>query len=116
MELALSALRVHRSDARVCFKASVLLLKLCFDVAPAIKAKQLGALPLLQAALKAHRQDEKVQRGASAALARIQEFIDAACARAVCARGCQYGGAARGGGGCEGRQGHCCCGEEQGEA
>lgn len=49
MELALSALRAHRSDARVCCRANILLHNLCFDEAHAIKAKQLGAPALLQA-------------------------------------------------------------------
>ena len=82
MELALSALRVHRSDARVLYSASLLLRNLCFDEARAIKAKQLGAPEFLQAAKKAHPSVESVQMSASDALARIQHFLNAACARA----------------------------------
>ena len=82
MELALSTLRVHRSNADVCHCASALLHNLCCDEAFAIKAKQLGAPALLQAALKAHKSDVDVQKNAADALARIQHFIDAAFARA----------------------------------
>ena len=82
MELALTALRVHRSSAHVCCSVSRLFDNLCCDEARAIKAKQLGAPALLQAALKAHPSVENVQERASAAVARIQHFVDAACARA----------------------------------
>lgn len=60
VELVLSALRVHRSNAPVCNAAILLLHNLCFDEANAIKANQLGAPALLQAAMKAHRSDEDV--------------------------------------------------------
>ena len=82
MELALAALRTHRRQAYTCANASELLNVLSFDEAQAVKAKQLGAPALLQAVLKAHIGDEGVQEEASQALARIQEFVDAASARA----------------------------------
>ena len=82
IELALSALRVHGSDKRASYSICLLLHTLCIDEACAIKAKQLGAPVLLQAALKAHRSDDIVQKTASDTLARIQHFVDAACARA----------------------------------
>ena len=53
-----------------------------FYVSCAIKAKQLGAPSLLQAAMKTHPSDQSVQKCALNALARIQRFVDAACARA----------------------------------
>ena len=71
MELALSALRVHRAEAAVCLRASVLLHNLCFDETRAIKAKQLGAPVLLQVAMKAHPSDEGVHEEASETLNRI---------------------------------------------
>ena len=82
MELALTALRAHRAEVDVCANASVLLKVLCLDEDRAVKAKQLGAPALLQAVTKAHLSDEGVQKKAAAALARIQRFVDAACARA----------------------------------
>ena len=82
MELALAALRTHRSEAAVCANASELLDVLCHDEAAAVKAKQLGAPVLLQAVLKAHPAAKAVHANASGALARIQKFVDAASARA----------------------------------
>ena len=83
MELALSTLRVYRSNARVCLRASVLLHNLCYnDEALASKAKQLGAPALLQAAMKAHPSVESVQKHAADALAHIQLLVQAAFARA----------------------------------
>ena len=82
LELALSALRAHRSNACICGRVSELLCFLCFDEARAINAKKQGAPALLQAALKAHPCDESVQEEASEALARIQRFVEAAFARA----------------------------------
>ena len=82
MELTLAVLRTHRSRSWASSSASALLNTLCLDKTHAVKAKQLGAPALLQAAMKANPSDEDVQRFASAALARIQRFVDAACARA----------------------------------
>ena len=82
MELALAALRNHCSNKGACACASALLKVVCFDETHAVKAKQFGAPALLQAALKAHLSTAVVQRNAAAALAHIQRFVDAACARA----------------------------------
>ena len=82
MELAVAALRNHRSSLGVGGNASGLLYVVCFDESTAVKAKQLGVPALLQATLKAHPSDANVQTNASAALARIKHFVDAASARA----------------------------------
>ena len=81
MELAIAALRMHRSHIYASSNASELLKVLCFDESRAVKAKQLGTPALLQAALKAHLSNETVHKNAAAALAHIQRFVDAACAR-----------------------------------
>ena len=82
MELALAALRTHRSNLDACTGAPLLLAALCCDETAAVKAKQLGAPALLQAALKAHPAAKDVHTNASGALARIQEFVNVASARA----------------------------------
>ena len=78
MKLALAALRSHRTNEYASANASSLSKVLCFDETCAVKAKQLGALVLLQAALKAHSLNKDVQREVAAALAYIQRFVDAA--------------------------------------
>ena len=82
LELVLSVLRNHRSNASACSGASLCLHSLCYEEAHAVNAQQLGAPLLLQAAMKAHLSRKSVQLTASEAQARIQRFVDAACARA----------------------------------